>query len=67
MAIIISVNPNLQEGSIGHDFVIKPLPMGLINKDNIENRAHHIVYKRKVDVAEQFSDFGKYDLRNSET
>lgn len=47
----------LMEGSIGHDVVIKPLPAGLINEANTDSRAHHIVYKRKVDVAEQFSDF----------
>lgn len=51
---------NLQEGSIGHDVVIKPLPFGLINNDNLESRAHHVIYKRKIDVAEQLSDFGKF-------
>lgn len=52
---------NLQEGSIGHDVVIKPVPYGLI--DNVssksEGRAHHIVYRRKVDEADQLSDFGR--------
>lgn len=51
---------NLQEGSIGHDVVIKPLPFGLINNDNVESRAHHIVYKQKAGVTEQNSDFGKF-------
>lgn len=52
---------NSQEGSIGHDVVIKPVPFGLIDSDNSksESRAHHIVYKRKVNEADQFSDFGK--------
>lgn len=50
----------LQEGSIGHDMVIKPVPYGLIQDENSQNRAHHIVYKRKVDETDQDSDFGEY-------
>lgn len=50
----------LQEGSIGHDVVIKPVPYGLINKENPEgSRTHHIVYKRKVETSDHLSDFGK--------
>lgn len=50
----------MQEGSIGHDVVIKPVPFGLINSENSqsESRAHHIVYRRKVNEADEFSDFG---------
>lgn len=50
---------NLQEGSIGHDVVIKPVPYGLLNNEQPENGAHHIIYKRKVDETDQFSDFGE--------
>lgn len=48
----------LQEGSIGHDLVIKPLPHELSpNKE----QAHHIVFKRAASAADdQLSDFGKY-------
>ncbi|XP_055307173.1 A disintegrin and metalloproteinase with thrombospondin motifs like, partial [Sitodiplosis mosellana] len=47
----------LMEGSIGQDVVIKPVPHGLINDESSNGKAHHIVYKRKVDTADQFSDF----------
>lgn len=56
-------NNKLQEGSIGHDMVIKPVPYGLIKSENPENdRSHHIIYRRKVndDESDQFSDFGEY-------
>lgn len=49
-----------QEGSIGHDVVIKPVPYGLLNNERPETGAHHIIYKRKVDESDQFSDFGEY-------
>lgn len=54
---------NLQEGSIGHDVVIKPVPAGIINADadssSSSSGAHHIVFKRKADPMDQLSDFGK--------
>lgn len=47
-----------QEGSIGHDLVIKPLPHEL--SPNPEE-SHHIIYKREASAAEdQLSDFGKW-------
>jgi len=47
----------LQEGSIGHDLVIKPLPHEL--SPNPEE-SHHIIYKREASAAEdQLSDFGE--------
>lgn len=52
---------NFQEGSIGHDVVIKPVPAGIINSDADSSSAtHHIVYKRKVDPMDQMSDFGEW-------
>lgn len=57
--IILIIWIKLQEGSIGQDVVIKPVPHGLINDESSNGRAHHIVYKRKVDKTDQFSDFGK--------
>lgn len=49
-----------QEGSIGHDVVIKPVPSGIIKSD-VDDTAHHIVYKRKTDPMD-LSDFGKFLL-----
>lgn len=67
LIIPIHFNLKLQEGSIGQDMVIKPVPYGLINDNSSNGKAQHIVYKRKVDTADQFSDFGKslqlYDVR----
>lgn len=50
-----------QEGSIGHDVVIKPVPFGLMDHGSFKNeeRAHHIVYKRQVNEVDEFSDFGR--------
>lgn len=40
--------------------MIKPVPYGLIkNGDEDSSVAHHIVFKRKVDPVDEFSDFGK--------
>lgn len=51
----------LQEGSIGHDVVIKPVPAGIINADaDSSTAAHHIVFKRKADPMDQLSDFGEF-------
>lgn len=50
-----------QEGSIGHDIVIRPVPTELTEQYK-DIGAHHIVYKRKVDNMDQNSDFGKYYL-----
>lgn len=48
-----------QEGSIGHDIVIRPVPTELTSNYK-DSGTHHIVYKRKVDNMDQNSDFGKY-------
>lgn len=51
-----------QEGSIGHDVVIKPVPTGIIDADSSSSGSatHHIVFKRKVDPVDQLSDFGMF-------
>lgn len=52
---------SLQEGSIGHDLVIKPLPHELSQN---KEQAQHVVYKREAAATEdQLSDFGKKALR----
>lgn len=57
--ILILLHFPFQEGSIGHDVVIKPLPHGLIDRDDGATGAHHVVFKRKVDETEQLSDYGE--------
>ncbi|XP_030373683.1 venom metalloproteinase 3 isoform X2 [Scaptodrosophila lebanonensis] len=45
----------IMEGSIGHDFVIKPLLHNISSNNEV---LHHIVYKREVDdLANEMSDF----------
>lgn len=48
----------LQEGSIGHDMVIKPLPHELSPQPE---ESHHVIYKRSADPLEHLSDFGKFN------
>lgn len=48
----------LQEGSIGHDVVIRPVPTGIVDSENADG-THHIVFKRQTDPMDQLSDFGK--------
>lgn len=56
-SLSLSIFLLLQEGSIGHDLVIKPLPHEL--SENKE-QAQHVVYKREAAATEdQLSDFGK--------
>lgn len=52
----------LQEGSIGHDLVIRPIPADVIHPLNTDGKSvHHVVFKRDTaSVDEQFSDFGKF-------
>lgn len=55
----------MQEGSVGSQLVIKPLPGGFIHKHNSMNNNgeinpdHHIAFKRDTDQIDQFSDFGE--------
>lgn len=53
---------NFQEGSIGHDVVIKPLPYGVLQQDDETKGAHHVVFKRKTDETDQFGDYGKFRI-----
>lgn len=47
----------LQEGSIGHQLVIRPVPLDVSSAD--DGSAHHVVFKRSADhdADESFSDF----------
>lgn len=47
----------MQEGSIGHQLVIRPVPLDVSSAD--DGSAHHVVFKRSSDhdLDESFSDF----------
>jgi hypothetical protein len=48
----------LQEGSIGHELVIRPVPLD-ISKDDDDGSVHHVIIKRDSQHAidEELSDF----------
>lgn len=47
----------LQEGSIGHQLVIRPVPLDVSQAE--DGSAHHVVFKRSTDhnIEEELSDF----------
>lgn len=47
-----------QEGSIGHELVIKPVPTDISQAE--DGSVHHVIYKRKAheEHNDQFSDYG---------
>lgn len=47
----------LQEGSIGHQLVIRPVPLDVLKAD--DGSVHHVVFKRQADheMDERLSDF----------
>jgi hypothetical protein len=48
---------SLQEGSVGHEMIIRPVPLDVSTAD--DGSAHHVIYKRESQhqFDEQFSDF----------
>lgn len=56
-AVCSQFQPNFkQDGSIGHDIVIRPLPADVSRSD----AAQHVVYKRSASQLGEDSDFGMY-------
>lgn len=59
--IFHSSPPPMQEGSIGHDLVIRPVPADVIHPLNAEGKSvHHVVFKRDTAATDEQSDFGEY-------
>lgn len=53
---------HVQEGSIGHDLVIRPVPADVIHPMNVDGKTlHHVVFKREAAEADEQSDFGEYE------
>ena len=54
---LIKISLDLQEGSIGHQLVIRPVPLDVSTAK--DGSAHHVVFKRSSDheMDERLSDF----------
>uniref|UniRef100_A0A182WEC2 Uncharacterized protein n=1 Tax=Anopheles minimus TaxID=112268 RepID=A0A182WEC2_9DIPT len=55
--ILTFTSLSLQEGSIGHELVIKPVPTDISQEE--DGSVHHVIYKRKTpeEHSDQFSDY----------
>lgn len=50
----------LQEGTIGHEMTIRPVPAEIQHSLNPDGKSvHHVVFKRQSGTIEPLSDFGK--------